>query len=233
MTKSAQAAAIPPVAVFDLDGTLVDTAPDLVGAANDLLAQYGLPAMNFARARAVSGRGGKALILAGHEWAGNPISPARVDALFPEYLALYRARIDHQSRPYPGVVSTLDTLRAQGWVLAVCTNKPEGLAVELLNRLGLAGHFAAILGADTLPVKKPDPEHLLTTIRRAGGHPSRAVMIGDTRTDLEAGRNAGVPVVLLRFGYSLEPLTHMGADALLDDALSLPQVLAEILAKGA
>lgn len=203
-------------AVFDLDGTLADTAPDLIGAANDLLVEQGLAALDPTTARNTAGRGGKALISLGHERAGHPLDSSAVEDLFPRYLQLYEARIDAESRLFPGVEAALDRLEAEGWRLGVCTNKPERLARLLLDRLGLLHRFAALLGADTLPVKKPDPRHLLETIARLGAAPERSVLIGDSQTDRDAARNAEVKIVLVSFGYALSPPASLKPDALID-----------------
>lgn len=219
----------PRAAIFDLDGTLADTAPDLIGAANDLLAEADLPPMDPARARNVAGRGGKALIARGFENAGAPISPEKVDRLFPRYLDLYEARIDRESRLFPGSVSALDRLAEDGWRLGVCTNKPERLARLLLDRLGVLDRFGALLGADTLPVKKPDPRHLLETIAAVGARPERAALIGDSQTDRDAARNADVPVVLVSFGYASSAPASLRPDALIDHFDGLDAALRRLL----
>ena len=206
----------PRAAIFDLDGTLADTAPDLIGAANDLLAERGLAALDPASARSTAGRGGKALISLGHEKAGAPLGAAEVDALFPRYLEIYESRIDQDSRLFPGVEAALQRLDDAGWRLGVCTNKSERLARLLLDRFGLLDRFEALLGADTLPVKKPDPRHLLETIERLGGAPERSVLIGDSQTDRDAARNAEVKIVLVSFGYALSPPAGLKPDAMIE-----------------
>lgn len=213
-------------AVFDLDGTLADTAPDLIGAANALLAERDLPPLDPRSARNFAGRGGKALISLGFEKAGAPLSPAAVDALFPRYLALYEARLTDESRLFPGVEAALDALAAEGWRLGVCTNKPERLALAFLERTGLLSRFAAVLGADTLPVRKPDPRHLLETVERIGAAPERSALIGDSRTDRDAARNAEVKIVLVAFGYALEPIESLRPDARIDHFDRLTPTLA-------
>lgn len=202
-------------AIFDLDGTLADTAPDLVGAANDLLAERDLRPLDPVTARSTAGRGGRALISLGHERAGRPLDAAAVETLFPRFLALYEERIDRESRLYPGVTEALDRLSGAGWRLGVCTNKPEALARLLLDRLGVLDRFGALLGADTLPVKKPNPRHLLETIARLDSAPERSVLVGDSQTDRDAARNAEVKIVLVRFGYALDPPASLKPDALI------------------
>ncbi len=212
-------------AIFDLDGTLADTAPDLVGAANDLMAELGAPPRPYAEARTTAGRGGRALIAAGLERAGRPADTAAVDRLFPRFLSLYAARIDRETRVFDGVPEALDRLAAAGWRLGVCTNKPEALAISLLDKLDLARRFSAVLGADTLPVRKPDPRHLLETIDRVGGAPALSVLIGDTQTDRDAARNAETKVVLVTFGYATAPVASLKPDALIGSYAELDGAL--------
>lgn len=203
-------------AVFDLDGTLAETAPDLIGAANDLLAARNLAQMDPSIARTTAGRGGKALIDRGFKEAGRPLSSSEVDALFPAYLEAYAARIDQETSLYPGVLEALDRLSGAGWRLTICTNKPQGLAETLLGRLGVRDRFRGLVGADTLPVRKPDPRPVWEAIARAGGAADGAVMIGDSKTDRDAGRNAEIPVVLVSFGYAAEPIAALKPDAVID-----------------
>lgn len=206
-------------AIFDLDGTLADTAGDLLAAANAVLAPRGLPALDPAADKPFAGRGGREMIRRSLAIAGrDPMRPAETalaDALYPELLAAYEARIAVETRLFDGVEPCIAALGAAGWRLGVCTNKPERLALILLNRLGVLGAFGAVLGADTLPVRKPDPEHFRETARRIGANPARSVMVGDTRTDLDTARAAGVPVVLTRFGFAAEPLESLAPDHIL------------------
>ncbi len=204
-------------AVFDLDGTLADTAPDLVGALNEVGAAEGWPALDPFADRVTAGQGGRALLRLGMARAGLAEDAARVEALVPAFLEAYGARLSRESRFFPGAEAALDALAAAGWRLAVCTNKPESLALALLEALGARGRFAAVLGADTLPVRKPDPIHFHETVRRAGGAPGRAVMIGDTVTDRETARRAGAPCILVRFGYADRPIEALAPEAAADD----------------
>lgn len=205
-------------AIFDLDGTLADTAGDLLAAANAVLAPAGLPPLDAVADRQVAGRGGRAMIRASLARAGRdpdaPESVAAADALYPGLLAAYESRIDAETRLFDGVERCLDALAGAGWRVGVCTNKPEKLAVLLLDRLGLGGRFGAILGADTLSVRKPDPLHFTETARRIGADPRRSVMLGDTMTDVATARAAGVPVIVTGFGFAAEPLDALGADAI-------------------
>lgn len=212
------------VAVFDLDGTLADTAEDLIAAANGALAEAGLGArLDPVADRAVAFAGGRAMLRAGGA------SEAAVAELYPRLLELYRGGIDRHTRLYPGVEAALTRLTAAGWTLAVCTNKPEDLAELLLRRLGLRDRFKALLGADTLAVRKPDPLHLWETISRAGGGRERAVLVGDTVTDRDAARAAGVPCVLVTFGPEGRAVERMAPEALLEGYADLPDLLERMI----
>jgi phosphoglycolate phosphatase len=202
----------PPIAVFDLDGTLAETAGDLVGTLNVILRREGLRALPLEQARDLIGAGAKALIQRGFTAAGEPLSHERLEALFADFLDHYGRHICDLSHLYPGVVDALDRLEARGFRLAVCTNKVEDLAVRLLEALGVAERFAAICGRQTFPFSKPDPRHITLTITRAGGDPARAVMIGDSRADIDAAKAAGIPVVAVTFGYTDTPVQELDAD---------------------
>jgi phosphoglycolate phosphatase len=219
------------LAVFDLDGTLADTAPDLVGALNDMLRDAGLPVVDSQATRSVAGRGGRALVEHGWRLGGRPLPDAEIDARVPLFRETYQKRIAHESRLFDGAEAALDRLAADGWRLAICTNKPIDLALELLERLDALGRFDAVLGADSLPVRKPDPRHLLETIARAGGAPGRAAMIGDTRTDLDTARAAGAPIILTSFGYAPESMESLAPDAVIDHYSELDAALDALLAR--
>ena len=204
------------VIAFDLDGTLVDTAPDLMGALNTLLGEEGLPPLAYETAPLLVGRGAKVMIERGFAAAGEPLDEARASRLFERYISLYLGRIADESRPFEGMVAALDALDAEGAILAVCTNKRTDLSLALLGKLGLTQRFKVIVGADQAPRPKPDASHLLHTIALAGGDPARALMVGDSINDVLAARNAGVPVVLVSFGYTDIPPRDMDADVLID-----------------
>ena len=218
--------------VFDLDGTLIDTAPDLIATLNVLLGEEGVAALPLASARTMIGRGARALIARGFEAAGAPADAATLDRLFERFIAHYRDNIAVRSRPFPGMIATLDALDAAGARLAVCTNKRTDLSVALLDALDLSRRFAAIVGADAAPAAKPDPRHLTLTIERAGGRVDRAVMVGDSASDLGAARAAGVPVVLVSFGYTDVPARDLGADVLIDRYDQLVDGCVGILGRG-
>ncbi len=194
----------------------MDTAPDLMGTLNVLLVDEGLPPLPVEAASSLVGRGAKTMIERGFAAAGEPLDPEHAARLFDRYIALYASRIADESRPFDGLIQALDALEAEGAVLAVCTNKRTDLALALLNALGLTQRFAAIVGADAAPRPKPDASHLIETIERARGVPSRALMVGDSNNDVQAARSAGVPVVLVSFGYTEIPVTELDRDILID-----------------
>jgi phosphoglycolate phosphatase len=217
------------VAVFDLDGTLADTSRDLILAANAALEEAGSPGrLDPACDRAIAFAGGRAMLRAGLERAG-AWEAAQVEAAYPRLLAHYARHIDRETRLYPGAEAALDALAGRGWGLAVCTNKPEGLAETLLARLGLRRRFRAVLGADSLAFRKPDPRHLWETIARAGGTPGRAALVGDTATDRAAARAAGVPCVLVGFGPEGVGVAALEPEAMLGDFAELPELLERLV----
>src|ERR1043165_9801919 len=210
-----------PTIVFDLDGTLIDTAPDLIDTLNLILAQHGVPAVGFDEARAMIGAGVKPLLQRALAAKGRQLASDAIDALYEDYLQLYAAHIADRSRPFPGLEAALDALAADGCILAVCTNKLEWLSVLLLDKLKLSPRFAAICGADTFAMRKPDPEMLRLTIAQAGGEVTNAVMVGDSMTDVATAQAARIPVVAVDFGYTEIPPAELGADRLIShfDAL--------------
>jgi phosphoglycolate phosphatase len=218
------------VIVFDLDGTLIDTAPDLVATLNLLLAREGLATLPLAEVREMIGQGARALIERGFAAAGAPLDEARLSALFADFIAHYLAHIADESRPFPGALAALDVLDGLGARLAICTNKRTDLSVALLNALGLSRRFAAIVGADAAPAPKPAAAHLVATVERAGGRISQAVMVGDSASDAGAARSAGVPLVLVSFGYTDIPARELDPDVLIDSFDDLPAACRRLLA---
>lgn len=203
--------------VFDLDGTLVDTAPDLLACLNAVLEGAGLGSPEGPHLRNLVGRGARALIVEGMKTLGHQSpEPALVDRLLDEFLVIYERDIDLHSKPFGGVLPLLDAAQSAGVKLGVCTNKREALSIELLRRLDLAKYFPVVLGADSLPVHKPDPAHLTQVIARLGGNENRSVMVGDSITDIETAKAAGIPVIAVSFGYSLDPIHSLGADVVID-----------------
>jgi phosphoglycolate phosphatase len=208
--------------VFDLDGTLVDTAPDLTNALNFVLTREGLPAVPLEAARAMIGAGARKLIERGLEVDGRPAGPGDVTRLTNDFIDHYAAHIADQSRPFEGLEDALDDLSALGYRFAVCTNKLEWLSKLLLEQLGLSARFSAICGADTFGVSKPDPAILRQTILRAGGDVASAVMVGDAGPDVGVARRAGIPVIGVSFGYTEVPLVDFKPDRLIDHMRELP-----------
>lgn len=215
-----------PTIIFDLDGTLVDTAPDLINALNHVLRREGLSPIPLAAARNMIGAGARKLLERGLEAEGRFLDTAELDRLATDFIAFYADNIAVESRPFDGLERALDTLAAQGCSFAVCTNKLEWLSKRLLDQLGLSSRFAAICGADTFGVAKPDPAILRQTIARAGGEIATSVMVGDAGTDVGAARRAGVPVIGCTFGYTDVPIAELDPDALIDHFHQLPAALA-------
>jgi phosphoglycolate phosphatase len=213
--------------VFDLDGTLVDTAPDLIDALNFVLGREGLSPVPLHSARNLIGAGARKLIERGLELGGRRV--ADIDRMTRDFIAYYADHIADTSRPFEGLESALDELSARGHRFAVCTNKLEWLSKRLLERLGLSARFAAICGADTFGVSKPDPAMLRQTVARAQGQLSTTIMVGDAGTDISVARRAGVPVIGVSFGYSEVPIAVLKPDQLVHHMHELPSAV-EVLA---
>jgi phosphoglycolate phosphatase len=218
-----------PIVVFDLDGTLVDTAPDLINALNFVLDREGLPAVPLHSARNMIGAGARKLIERGLELEGRNIGVADIDRLTADFIDYYAGHIADESRPFDGLESALDDLKARGYRFAVCTNKLEWLSKRLLDQLGLSSRFAAICGADTFGVSKPDPAILQQTIARAGGELSQAVMVGDAGPDIGVARRAGVPVIGVEFGYTDVPMADLKPDRLIGHMRDLPAAVESLM----
>jgi phosphoglycolate phosphatase len=217
-----------PTIVFDLDGTLIDTAPDLVDTLNVVFAREGWPPVPYDTARKLIGGGARMMIARGIEAEGIVIEPARLERLFADFIAHYSEHVADRSRPFPGLTDALDGLASGGYRFAVCTNKLERLSVLLLKQLKLADRFAAICGQDTFGIQKPDPEVLRRTIVAAGGSPPHSIMIGDSATDIRTARAAGIPVIAVDFGYSEHPVSEYGPDLIISHFAQLPAAIAAI-----
>ena len=220
-----------PTIVFDLDGTLVDTAPDLIATLNAVLAREGYGTVAYEEARTMIGGGARHMLARALTQQGIAMAPGYLDRLFADFIPYYAAHIADHSRPFPGLAPALDLMAGDGARFAVCTNKLEQLAVLLLERLGLAGRFAAICGQDTFGMPKPDPELLRQTIARAGGDVGNAVMIGDSAADVAIARGAGVPVIAVDFGYSDVPAPLLEADRVIGHFDELPGAVASLLTR--
>lgn len=217
-----------PSVIFDLDGTLADTSGDLIRAANSALGDEGVQ-LDPERDAGTALLGGRAMLSLGLKRAGR-FDEARVMQLYPVLLEAYGANIATCTRLYPGAMDAVEALKAAGFAVGICTNKPEALALKLLDALGVRAAFGAVLGADSLPVRKPDPEHLRATVRALGRAPERCCLIGDSVTDRDTARNAGVPVVLVTFGPARDDMAALAPDALLSDYAELPDLAARLLA---
>jgi len=222
-----------PTIAFDLDGTLVDTAPDLVDTLNFVLEEAGLDPIPYDEARNLVGGGARALIERGLAFEREKLPAREVDRLLARFLVHYEAHLADRSRAFPEVAATLGALAAKGALLVVCTNKLERFSTKLLQALGLAERFAVIAGADTFEVRKPDPGHLLGAVARAGGRSAAAVMVGDSETDVLTARRAKVPVVAVSWGYSRIPAGELGADRLIERMNDLPGAVEELLGAAA
>jgi phosphoglycolate phosphatase len=211
--------------VFDLDGTLVDTAPDLINALNFVLAREGLPPVPLHSARNMIGAGARKLIERGMEVEGREASPAELARLTDDFISYYAEHIAEFSRPFDGLEAALDDLESRGCRFAVCTNKLEWLSKRLLDQLNLSSRFAAICGADTFGVSKPDPTILRQTVARAGGELSSTVMVGDAGPDVGVARRAGVPVIGVSFGYTDVPIADLKPDRVIHHLSELREAL--------
>ncbi|HKJ74880.1 MAG TPA: phosphoglycolate phosphatase [Alphaproteobacteria bacterium] len=201
--------------VFDLDGTLIDTAPDLTAALNHVLTTLERPTVPEDSVRHMVGHGARMLLRRGLAASGPEPSDADVEALMPAFLEYYGAHVADLSAPFPGMAEALDELAAAGAGFGICTNKPEALSVSLIQLLGLAGRFPVIVGADTLPVRKPDPAPLVHAVARLGGALEHTVYVGDSETDVKTARAAGVPVVVVSWGYTPIAPAELGGDTLI------------------
>jgi phosphoglycolate phosphatase len=218
--------------VFDLDGTLVDTAPDLISTLDFVLAHEGSAPVAYDDARRMIGGGSRRMIERALIAQGRNVPAAELDRVFGAFIAHYGAHVADRSRPFPYLEAVLERLASEGCRLAVCTNKLEWLAVKLLDALKLSRYFAAICGQDTFGVQKPDPKILRLTIRRAGGEVARAIMVGDSLTDMRTARAANVPVIAVAFGYSEVPVASLQADRLIGSFAELPAAIAAIETQG-
>lgn len=201
---------------FDLDGTLVETHQDLIGTLNRMLAIKGLPPCPIEGARDLIGGGARALLVHGFERAGAPVEDAHDPALFDAFIADYIEHIADHSRPFEGVVETLERLATRGATLVVVTNKRSDLSERLLGEIELTRHFAAIVGPDRVSARKPAGAHLIEAVRTVGGDPARAIMVGDAAPDIGAARDAGAPVIGVTFGYTPIPMEELEPDVIID-----------------
>ncbi len=216
--------------VFDLDGTLADTSGDLIAAANACFRAMGAgDLLDPIRDAGTALRGGRAMLTLGMERLGRAEDIAEIDRQYPLLLEAYAADIDTHTVLYPGAMAAVEALVGAQYRVAICTNKPEGLARMLMTRLGVLDAFGALIGADTLPVRKPDPEPLREAVRRAGGDPARCLLVGDTVTDRETSRAAGVPSVLVTFGPGGPGVSDLRPEGLIGHFDELPDVVQRLI----
>ncbi len=215
--------------IFDLDGTLADTSGDLIAAANRCFQGLGLGDLLDPVADAATAlRGGRAMLTLGFSRVDG-FEDADIDTQYPILLAAYADDIDTHTTLYPGAMDAVATLTSSGYAVGIATNKPEGLAETLMQSLGVRDQFASLIGADTLPVRKPDPAHHFEAVHRAGGDPKRSLLVGDTATDRDTSRNAGVPSILVTFGPGREDVLALDPEATIDHYDQLPAVVARLI----
>lgn len=218
--------------VFDLDGTLADTSGDLIAAANACFRDMGAgDLLDPAKDAGTALRGGRAMLRLGMSRMGRGADDPLIDEYYDALLYHYARDIDTHTRLYDGAMEAVTELKKRGYLVAICTNKPEALARELLTRLGVLDAFAAMLGADSLDVRKPDPEHLRETVRRAGGDPAQSVLVGDSDTDRNTSKAAAVPSILVTFGPSGDDMAALAPEALLEKYSDLPDLVEQLLGK--
>ena len=218
-----------PAIVFDLDGTLVESAPDLAATTNILLARRGRRQIELGELRSMVGKGAKVMIEKAWIATGEPVTEAEIKEMIPEFLEYYGEHVSDKTLPFPGVIDALDELKGRGCPLGVCTNKFESLSNKLLKALNMDHYFDAVLGGDTLKIRKPDPEHVLETIRRLGRTPENAVMVGDSNNDIDAAKSGGVASIAVTFGYTDIPPEELGADRMISHFDKLISAIDELI----
>jgi phosphoglycolate phosphatase len=221
-----------PLLVFDLDGTLAETAPDLTATLNMILTREGLGPVPYETARTLVGGGARLMIERGLAHSGARLPDEKIDRLFEDFLDHYEAHIADASTLFPGVVEALDRFEEAGWRFAVCTNKVEQASMMLLKALGIADRFAVICGKETFPMSKPDRRALLMTIEKAGGSRESAIMVGDSKTDIETAQNARIPVIAVDFGYADQPVATYKPNRVISHFDDLWDAVADIHRKG-
>lgn len=218
------------VVLFDLDGTLVDTAPDLHAALVYSFQSQNLEAIDLATVRSAIGHGAKAMIKRSAELSGHELAPDQLDEMLEQFLEYYRSNICRDSAPFDGITQTLEFCRTQKWKIAVCTNKTQALADQLLSELKLTHYFDAIVGADSVTEKKPSARHVVETIMKAGGsQESKSLLVGDSSTDGRAAEAAGIPFILMTYGYPDGDLSSLSMVYSLETARDLPAALSAAL----
>ena len=203
-----------PIILFDLDGTLIDSAPDLDGTLNIILKRHGRTTLTISSVKKLVGNGARALLERGFKETGAPAE--NLDALTVEFIETYVPNCAVLSRPFSGVIETLDTFANSGYRMAVCTNKPQAPSETILTELGLMQYFEVVVGGDFFPMRKPDPQHLLGALQLMDAPKTPAIMVGDSYNDVASARNAGMPVIVVTYGYTTTPAHELGGDILVD-----------------
>ena len=219
--------------IFDLDGTLVDTNRDLIPALNHAIAHEKVEPVSTDEVGHVVGQGARQMIEKAFELRGRDVPRDRLDTLHERFLTHYEAHIADRSRPYPGVLEAMDRLERNGWAFAICTNTLEHLSRRLLDALDIASRFAAIIGADSVPSRKPDPDHIRLTARAAAIDVERAVMVGDSINDIKAAKAVPMPVVAVDFGYTDVPVARLDPDAIISHYDDLPTAVERLMPREA
>lgn len=218
----------PPALLFDLDGTLADTAPDLCAAMNHVLANMGLETVPVEIVRGMVGGGAGMILQRGLAYRDTVLSDRELDEAVSEFVDWYKDNIDTHTKVFPGVERILQTARKAGIALGVVTNKRLELSEKLLDRLGMGKYFSALIAGDTLPTKKPDPEVIFEAMKRLDADPAQTVMVGDSEADVSAAQSAGIACICVTFGYSLQPVGSLGADALIDGYEEFEETVASL-----
>ena len=214
--------------IFDLDGTLANTAPDLIATLNRITRPHGIDPVELKNVGQIVGHGAKAMIEKAFSIAGRELSPKLHDTLFAEFLEDYSSNLSNETHLFDGALEAMDRLGSEGYEFCVCTNKLELLSQKLLEQLGVSARFQALAGGDTFSFRKPDPRHLVETVKLMGREVNSAIMIGDSSTDINAAINAGIPSVAVTFGYSDKPVTTLGANCIIDHFSELDSAIGEI-----
>ena len=220
---------LPPLAVFDLDGTLCETAPDIMRVLNVILTREGLAELPIERARELVGSGARVLLQRGFKVSGRDLPEETLERLFQDFLLIYAEDVASGSFVHEGVIEAMDELATEGFVFAVCTNKPILHTRLILDHFGIADRFAAVAGRDSFAWHKPDPRHLTETIAAAGADPARAVMVGDSRTDIATAAAAGIPSVCVPFGYTDTPIAELGPTRVIQHFRELAGAVRELV----
>ena len=222
---------MPNAIIFDLDGTFIDTAPDLINSLNYVISNEGLPELPFEIARACIGHGARHMITRGFEQSNKELSEQKLDDLFVEFLSHYEVNIANESKVFPGALASLNRFQEQGWIFAICTNKLEHLARKLLAELDVSDYFKVVTGADTYNFGKPNPLPIQKTMSEMGANPQNTIMVGDSGPDIEGAKNAGIPSIAVDFGYTPVPVSDFKPDCIISHFDELESAIQKVVVK--